>query len=222
MIVVIDYGMGNVGSILNMIRKVGGQGVLSRGPEDLAAADKLVLPGVGAFDHGMQRLHALGYVAAMTERVLGRGVPILGICLGMQLFSRRSEEGADPGLGWVDAETVRFAFGDAPTPLKIPHMGWNTVRAAQPHPLFPPGGETPRFYFVHSYHVCCRDPANILATTSYGIEFTSALVKGHIVGTQFHPEKSHRYGMALMRHFVHDVGAAGPGAAGRAEGRADP
>ena len=208
MIVVVDYGMGNLASIVNMIRKVGGQARLSQGPDDIETATKLILPGVGAFDHGMASLHERGYVDLLTRKVVTDRVPVLGICLGMQLLTRRSEEGVAPGLGWIDGETIRFKFGaDAPR-LKIPHMGWNTLTVSQPHPLFPDPEKPRRFYFVHSYHVCCRDPANVLTTTQYGFEFTSAVVKDNIMGTQFHPEKSLRYGMELMQHFVRDVPAA--------------
>jgi len=205
MIVVADYGMGNIGSIVNMVKKVGGRATVARGADDLLAADKLILPGVGAFDHGMERLHRLGYADALTRKVVDEGTPILGICLGIQLFTRRSEEGERPGLGWIDADTVRFRFDEGRRDLKIPHMGWSPVQVRRPHPLFAEPDQPRRFYFVHSYHVVCDDPADVLATAAYGIEFTAAVAHGNIIGTQFHPEKSHRYGMALMRHFVEDV-----------------
>lgn len=205
MIIIVDYGMGNFGSIANMVRKVGGQAVLSADEHDIAGADKLILPGVGSFDNGMGHLRDLGCIDALTARVLNDGVPILGICLGMQLFAHRSEEGTEPGLGWIDAEAVRFAFDPSRRRLKIPHMGWNTITVKRPHSLLPDAEAERRFYFVHSYHVRCADPSNVLATSWYGVEFTSAVVKDNIVGTQFHPEKSHRYGMELMRHFVHDM-----------------
>jgi len=205
MIVVADYGMGNIGSIVNMIKKVGGRATVARGPDDLLAADKLILPGVGAFDHGMEHLERLGYADALTRKVVDEGTPILGICLGIQLFTRRSEEGERPGLGWIAADTIRFRLNEGRRDLKIPHMGWSPIRVRQPHPLFPDPDEPRRFYFVHSYHVVCDDPADVLATATYGIEFTAAAAHGHIIGTQFHPEKSHRYGMALVRHFVEDV-----------------
>ena len=206
MIVIVEYGMGNTGSILNMIKKVGGQAVLSKDTEDIGRADKLILPGVGAFDNAIHNLGERGYLERLSEKVLGDRTPVLGICLGMQLMSQRSEEGREPGLGWIDAETVRFALDEAHRHLKIPHMGWNTIAVRRPHRLLPETDKPRRFYFVHSYHVRCRDPANVLATTTYGIEFTSAVVRDdRILGVQFHPEKSHRYGMELMRHFVHDM-----------------
>ncbi len=211
MIVVVDYGMGNIGSIVNMIKKVGGRAEVARGPDDLRRADKLILPGVGAFDHGMAGLHRLGYVDVLNERVLEARTPILGICLGIQLFTRRSEEGERPGLGWIEADTVRFRFPDARPALKVPHMGWSPIRVVRPHPLFADPEAERRFYFVHTYHVVCDAPADVLATATYGTEFTAAVARGNVIGTQFHPEKSHRFGKDLMRHFVEDVSPAGEG-----------
>ncbi len=202
MIVVVDYGMGNLGSIVNMVKKVGGKATVSAGPQDLAHADRLILPGVGSFDNGMANLRRRGYVGPLEDKVLAQGTPILGICLGMQLLSATSEEGREAGLGWIEAETVRFAFDSSQPHLRVPHMGWNSIAVRQEHPLLPDREKPRRFYFIHSYHVRCRDPSNVLATTVYGIEFTSAVVKGNIVGVQFHPEKSHRFGMDLMRQFV--------------------
>ena len=202
MIIVIDYDMGNVGSVLNMLKKTGAEARLSRGPEDILEADKLILPGVGAFDEGMNNLARLGYLPVLTHCVLEEKRPILGICLGMQLFMRRSEEGALPGLGWIEGDNVRFRFDSDNARLTIPHMGWNEV---SPHPgswFFEATGQEERFYFVHSYHALCDDPANVLATTRYGYDFTSAVIKENIVGTQFHPEKSHRFGMAFLSRFA--------------------
>ena len=201
-VVVVDCGMGNVGSVVNMLKKIGAQVLLSSRPEDLWNADRLILPGVGAFDAGMRNLRDQGYFDALNQRVLQDRTPILGICLGMQLFTARSEEGRESGLGWLDAETIRFRFGAEETRLKIPHMGWSTVRVCKPVPLFPNPDEERRFYFVHSYHVACRDPEDVLATTRHGIEFTSAVCRGNILGTQFHPEKSHRFGIELFRNFM--------------------
>ncbi len=205
LIVVVDYGMGNVGSIINMIKKVGGRAELSAGPEDISKADKLILPGVGAFDTGMKNLHERHYVEPLTEKALNTDTPVLGICLGMQLLTERSEEGSREGLGWIDAETVRFNFAGSDNPLKVPHMGWNEITVNRPHPLFEPAEARRRFYFVHSYHVCCNDPADVLAVSHYGRDFTAAVARDNIIGTQFHPEKSHKYGMELMRNFVHNI-----------------
>ncbi len=202
MIAIIDYGMGNVGSIANMLRKIGAEACIARDPETIANADKLVLPGVGAFDSGMEKLDSSGLLPVLRERVQGAKVPILGLCLGMQFFGTGSEEGSRPGLGWIDARSVRFAFDGPQAGLKIPHMGWNHVSVEQPGPLFANMPVDSRFYFVHSYHVVCSDPGLVLTTTTYGYPFVSGVVKGHITGFQFHPEKSHRFGMQVFRNFA--------------------
>jgi glutamine amidotransferase len=202
MIVVIDYDMGNVGSVINMLKKVGAEARLSQGPQDLWDAEKLVLPGVGAFDDGMANLARLGYLSALNRLVIAEKRPILGVCLGMQLLTRQSEEGKLPGLGWIAADTIRFRFPSEGSVLKIPHMGWNFVRPRAGSKFFPAESVDERFYFVHSYHVVCDQPEDMLATTEYGYEFTSAIQRKNIVGTQFHPEKSHRYGMAFYSRFA--------------------
>lgn len=205
MIVIIDYGMGNLGSVANMLRRLGVAARISGDPAVVAEADRLILPGVGAFDQGMRNLHASGLVEVLQERVFERGVPLLGICLGMQLLTRSSEEGSLSGLGLFEADTIRFHLPD-PLPgirqvLKVPHMGWKQVTVRKRDPLFV-GLETgARFYFVHSYHVVCA-PADAAAVAEHGYEFVSAIQKGHIAGVQFHPEKSHRYGMVLLRNFA--------------------
>jgi imidazole glycerol-phosphate synthase subunit HisH len=200
--IVVDYGMGNIGSILNMIKKSGGDAEVSADPAIIAEAEKLVLPGVGAFDNGMRRLATLGLVEALTRAVLDRGVPILGICLGMQLFTKSSEEGALPGLGWIEAHTVRFRNAPGEALLRIPHMGWNQITTKGNPPLFKNMHEEASFYFVHSFKVECANEVDVAATTKYGGEFVSALNKGNIYATQFHPEKSLKYGMRVMENFV--------------------
>ena len=202
MIIIVDYGMGNLGSILNMLKKIGASAKISGETTDILTAEKLILPGVGAFDHGMTHLSERGLIPLLNKRVLEESCPILGICLGMQLLSQRSEEGELPGLGWIDAETRRFHFDGENNYLKIPHMGWNEVRAVGQPALFKGFAHTPCFYFVHSYHVCCEQKEDIMATSFHGYEFVAAVGKGNIMGTQFHPEKSHRYGMQLLRNFV--------------------
>ncbi len=202
MIAIIDYNMGNVGSILKMLRRVGADAVLTSDPEAIAAADKLVLPGVGSFDTGMKHLRQLGLIEVLNARVLEAAVPILGICLGLQLFSRSSEEGSEAGLGWLAARTVRFRFDGMVDAPKIPHMGWNYVHPTQPHPVLEGLPSEPRFYFLHSYYVQCDSPENVICTSRYGHEFTSAAASRNIIGTQFHPEKSHKFGISLFRRFA--------------------
>jgi len=150
----------------------------------------------------MLSLGKSGLQDALTERVMKDRVPVLGICLGMQLMSRRSEEGQLPGLGWVDAETVRFRLEQRESRLKIPHMGWNTVRVCKGSDLLSGISEQPRFYFVHSYHVLCGDEADVLFRTQHGCEFVSGFQRGNITGVQFHPEKSHKFGMTLLRNWA--------------------
>ncbi len=203
MIVIIDYGMGNLGSILNMLKKIGAPAaMISSSPKDIEKADKLILPGVGAFDTGMQRLRETGLMDLLNEKVLRGGTPTLGVCLGMQLITRGSEEGELPGLGWLDAETIRFRFDPKASGPRIPHMGWNTVTVLREGNLFKDMYPEPRFYFVHSFHVACRNPDDVLATTEYGYAFASAVQQDHLMGVQFHPEKSHKFGMRLYRNFV--------------------
>ena len=202
MIVIIDYGMGNLGSIANMLKQIGVQAEVTNDPQKIESAERLILAGVGAFDQGMQRLHDLNLIPYMERKVLVEKAPFIGICLGMQLLSRGSEEGQLPGLGWLDAETLRFNFDGSATRLRIPHMGWNEIQIQKQHPLLNDLGEEPRFYFVHGYYVNCLDSSAVLATTDYGLPFHSILGKGNILGTQFHPEKSHRYGRKILENFV--------------------
>lgn len=202
MIVVIDYDTGNVGSVLNMLKKVGAKAVVSRDPHVLRDAEKLVLPGVGAFDEAMGNLHRFGLFDTLNELVLERQTPILGVCLGAQLMARSSEEGSLPGLGWLNARIVRFQARDG-VGLRIPHMGWNVVE-----PQMPGGGifdgvvQPMRFYFVHSYHMAPDDPELELASSYHGYRFTSALARKNILSMQFHPEKSHKFGLQVYRNFV--------------------
>jgi glutamine amidotransferase len=201
MIAIVDYGTGNLCSILNMLKKVGAKGVISSDAVELRNADKLILPGVGAFDNAMGNLEKLGLIPILNELVVKGRKPILGICLGMQLLTHTSEEGKLPGLGWIDADTVRFRFDDR-NRLKIPHMGWNTIEQVKKSPLLDDADAEPRFYFVHSYHVVCRKEEDVLTKTTYGYDFISSVVKNNIAGVQFHPEKSHKFGMKLLSNFA--------------------
>lgn len=202
MIVIIDYGMGNLGSIANMLKQIGAPAVISADPKQIEQADRLILAGVGAFDAGMQRLNELGLIPLMTYKALEQKTPFLGICLGMQLLTRQSEEGHLPGLGWLDAETVKFNFEGDAARLRVPHMGWNEIQIQVEHPLLADLGGEPRFYFVHSYYVNCLHTEDVLAATEYGKTFHSIIGRGNLLGTQFHPEKSHQYGKKILENFV--------------------
>jgi glutamine amidotransferase len=200
-IAIIDYGMGNVGSMANMLKKIGAEATITADPVVIASADKLILPGVGAFDHGMRELHARSLVPVIREQVVENGKKLLGVCLGMQLLTEGSDEGRCEGLGWLPGRTVRFLPSGESGPRKVPHMGWNLAEPVRDDPLFAGLDSDARFYFVHSYHVSC-DNGSVLATTNYGGPFVSAIRKGNIAGVQFHPEKSHRFGMQLLRNFA--------------------
>ncbi|MCU0448298.1 MAG: imidazole glycerol phosphate synthase subunit HisH [Bernardetiaceae bacterium] len=199
-IVIIDYGMGNLGSIQNMLKKIGQPAVIASEPTVVSQAAKLILPGVGAFDHAMANLAQRGLTEVIQQRV-AKGRPLLGICLGMQLLAHRSDEGTLPGLGLVPGQVVKFSV---PAPLKIPHMGWNVVQYQANSPLFRgfANWDEARFYFVHSYYYQCHDPGHVAATTWYGTHFASAVQNGLVFGTQFHPEKSHKFGLLLLRNFA--------------------
>jgi imidazole glycerol-phosphate synthase subunit HisH len=201
MIAIIDYGAGNLGSIGNMLKKLGIPAVITADATVIAGADKLILPGVGAFDYGMQKLHASGLIPVITEKTQQQQTPFLGICLGMQLMTRRSEEGELPGLGWFAADTRRFDDTRLNPGEKIPHMSWAEVSCPRKHPLTENLGELPRYYFVHAYHVVCDGPGDAILTARYGYDFVAAFAHDHIMGVQFHPEKSHRFGMQLLHNF---------------------
>lgn len=201
MIAIIDYGLGNLGSIANMLKVIGEKSVITSDVQKIEKADKLILPGVGAFDAGMKQLSERGLVSFLQEQVLQEGKPILGICLGMQLLGRKSEEGKMRGLGLIPFDNIRFRI-DPASNLKVPHMGWDIVNFTKGSPLIEGIDGVQRYYFVHSYHAVCDYPENSLMTCDYGYEFTAAVVKGNIMGVQFHPEKSHNFGMKLLENFA--------------------
>lgn len=201
MIAVIDYGMGNLGSILNMLKKIGAAATVTSDPLAIREASGLILPGVGAFDVAMQRLNGSGLRDVLDDVVLNEKKTVLGICLGMQLLTEGSEEGDLAGLGWVKGVTRKFRFAEGESLLKVPHMGWNSVRVCEGKRLVMSLPEPSRFYFVHSYHVVLRDGGDAATWTDYGYGFVSAIEREHIMGTQFHPEKSHHFGMSLLRNF---------------------
>lgn len=200
MIAIIDYGMGNVGSVFNMLRKLRTKVIITSRPEEIAAADKLILPGVGHFDRGMTNLKASGLIQLLNTQVIIQQKPIMGICLGMQMMTRGSEEGSLSGLGWVAADTRKFIPVDN---LKIPHMGWNHISALPGRKLFDSSTPEPaRFYFVHSYYVKTDSDNDAAAYCHYSHDFVAAFEVNNIMGVQFHPEKSHIFGMSLFRKFV--------------------
>lgn len=198
---ILDYGIGNVGSIHNMLKKAGAASLIVRDAQALAACEKLILPGVGAFDDGMARLDMSGMRGALDAAVAA-GKPVLGICLGMQMLGLSSEEGAREGLGYIPFRNIRFRLAEQPG-LKVPHMGWDVVSLPDPaDPLVRGVAEPPRYYFVHSYHAQCDSQADALMLCDYGYPFVAAVRHGNVRGTQFHPEKSHRFGMALLKNFA--------------------
>lgn len=205
-IVVVDYKTSNIRSVGNMLRRVGAKAIVTSAPEEVIKADKLILPGIGAFDVAVKNLRAFGLIEALNEAVLVRKIPILGICLGMQLFAAGSEEGELPGLGWIPGYVRRFGFNVGKFDLPVPHMGWDYVKVLrESDPLFVDVPLPMRFYFVHSYHFVCKEPQDVLAVTRYGYDFASAVSRENIWGVQFHPEKSHKFGMQLLRNFVERI-----------------
>lgn len=202
MIVIIDYGMGNLGSVKNMIKKIGLDSLISSNIEDIEGAEKLILPGVGAFDQGIKNIRELNLIAVLNEKVIAKNTPILGICLGFQLLTANSEEGKLNGLGWIDAVTKRFDFGNQDKEMKVPHMGWNNVDYNPLSTLFLDWQGEARFYFVHSYHVVCNSHEIVTSECFYGSKFTASIQQNNIHGAQFHPEKSHKYGMKLLKNFL--------------------
>jgi len=210
MIKVLDYGMGNTSSIVNMIHKAGGDVELCSRAVDLDNAMAIILPGVGSFDNGMTKLGRLGLIGMLRRKVLEDKVPFLGVCLGMQLLFEKSEEGQKPGLGWLRGNVTRFSFSGLhlEKSLKIPHMGWNTVQPYTLENLYQGLEEDARYYFVHSYHVNCANQSDVLATAQYGYDFTCSVHRDNIWGVQFHPEKSHRYGIQFFKNFLKGINNA--------------
>lgn len=197
---IVDYGAVNLGSIRNMLLKLGFEPVPVSTPEGVGAAAKILLPGVGAFDHGMSALAARRLIEPLRRKALEERVPVMGICLGMQLLGEGSEEGSLAGLGIVAGRCKRLTLPPG-SPLKVPHMGWNVPLVKKDSPLLGGLDAHARFYFTHSFHFVCTDPEDVLATAVHGMEFTAMIQRSNVFGTQFHPEKSHRFGMAVLRNF---------------------
>lgn len=200
MTTIVDYGLGNVAAFSNVYNRLQLPVATARCPADIRKASRLILPGVGAFDWVMERLQASGMLPAIADRVLHEATPILGVCVGMQMLGESSEEGKLPGLGWIQGRVLRLPDLGGGRPLQLPHMGWNSVKPAAGAPLFR-NMLSPRFYFLHSYYFECAHRENVLASTSYGLNFASAVFDRNIFGVQFHPEKSHSWGTELLRNF---------------------
>ncbi len=198
MIAIIDYGLGNILAFRNVYERLNIPVTVAKSADDLARSTRLILPGVGAFDHAMERLVASGMRPAIEERVLRQGMPVLGICVGMQMLAAGSEEGGLPGLGWIGGTVKRFRGAN----LALPHMGWNDVTPTRPGGLFAGMEEDARFYFLHSYYFECRDRQDSLAVAAYGGDYSCAVAHDAIYGVQFHPEKSHHWGVQLLKNFA--------------------
>jgi len=200
MIAIIDYNIGNIASVANMLQRLGLRCAVTNSLDDVQQAERIILPGNGAFDACMQNLRASGLIPVLEHQVLHKAVPLLGICVGAQMLGHSSDEGVEPGLGWIDMRVERFP---AQPELRVPHMGWNHVSAVQPnHPLAQGITAESRFYFVHSYYLAPRDSKDVLFQAHYGIDFAAGVAHGHIAGVQFHPEKSHRFGKKLLSAFA--------------------
>jgi len=198
MIIIVDYDLGNLGSVFNMLKYLNIKSQITSDKNKIWKADKLILSGVGSFDNGIQNLISLGLKDILQEKVLNRKTPVLGICLGMQLMGNRSDEGNEIGLGWIDAVTERFDSKNLP----VPHMMWNYVKVVSDSKLLLNLDLDARFYFAHSYFLKCNNPDIVVALTAYGNEFVSVIEQENILGVQFHPEKSHKYGMKLLSNFA--------------------
>ena len=202
MIAVVDYGVGNISAFLNIYKRLNIPACAARSAEDLRPATRVILPGVGAFDHAMAKLRASGMLDSLDELVCQRKVPALGVCVGMQMLAKASEEGVLPGLNWIDGVVRRFDATVIPYRTKFPHMGWNDVKAVRPSPLLDGLDVGARFYFLHSYYFDCAREADVLGTAVYGQTFAAILNRDNIFGIQCHPEKSHESGVALLRNFA--------------------
>jgi glutamine amidotransferase len=202
MIHIVDYGVGNIQALLNMFKRLGIVAERVRTVDALQNATRLILPGVGAFDHAMTLLNASGLRDALEARVLGQGVPILGICVGMQMLASGSDEGEVAGLNWIPGRVRAFAGVPDTNGLPLPHMGWNDLAVDPASPLFAGLEPSPRFYFLHSYFFDCADPAHVAATARYGLDFACVVSRSHIHGVQCHPEKSHHSGAQLLKNFA--------------------
>lgn len=202
MIRIVDYGLGNINAFLTLYKRLGIEAAAATTPAALDDATHLILPGVGAFDHAIELLEGSGLRPKLEQMVHERKIPVLGICVGMQILANSSEEGKLPGLGWVPGHVRSFRSTAASRHLPMPHMGWNDVMPTMKKPLFTASPPDQRFYFLHSFYFECEDAAHVSATADYGVQFACAVSAGHIHGVQCHPEKSHGYGLALLKNFA--------------------
>lgn len=202
MITIIDYGLGNVLAFSNVYKRLNIPAAVGKSASDLQGATKLILPGVGAFDHAMELLQQSGMREALDELVLSRAIPVLGVCVGMQILAATSEEGQLRGLGWIEGDVRKFDVASFRQRIRLPHMGWNDVNPVGPSALFAGLESDARFYFLHSYYFHCARSENILAQAEYGTTFSCAVHSNNIFGVQFHPEKSHHYGTRLLKNFA--------------------
>lgn len=202
MIAILDYGLGNIKAFANIYKGLNIPFVIAKDRAALASADRIILPGVGAFDHAMVRLRESGLFEALEDAVIGKGKPVLGVCVGMQMLARSSEEGDQQGLGWIDAHVAKISFPEEAPRGLLPHMGWSTIQPRADEPLLDGVDENIGFYFLHSYHFICNDPADVIAVADYATPFDCAVRRGNIHGVQFHPEKSHHNGIRLLTNFA--------------------
>jgi glutamine amidotransferase len=202
LITIVDYGLGNIRAFLNVYKRHNIEARTARSADELAGATKVILPGVGAFDHAMERLEQSGMRAALDDLVLQRRAPVLGVCVGMQILAHGSDEGKRPGLGWIDGHVRGFRSWEPARRLPVPHMGWNDVRPTSGSGLFRELDSDARFYFLHSFFFECAKPEDVRAVSPYGADFSSAVGHGNVHGVQFHPEKSHHFGTRLLRNFA--------------------
>lgn len=202
MIALINYGVGNIRAFVNIYNKLDIPIKIAENENDLDNVDKIILPGVGAFDHAMEKLNASGMRERIDELVLIKKLPVVGICVGMQMLANRSDEGISPGLGWIDADVKKFDVNKIQYETHLPHMGWNDIYGISDNPLLKGLQENAKFYFLHSYYFHCNNESDIIATADYGIKFTCAANHQNIFGVQFHPEKSHQFGIQLLNNFA--------------------
>lgn len=202
MITIVNYGSGNIEAISNIYKRANIEYHVAESPEELENAEKLILPGVGAFDRTMQQLIDSGLKSKLDELVLTKKIPVLGICVGMQIMANSSEEGELKGLGWIDGEVKKFDISTFTHKPHVPHMGWNSIKPQKKNNLLKNIDEEQGFYFLHTYYFSCNQPENILAETTYGTSFTSAVCNNNVYGTQFHPEKGHHNGVQLLKNFA--------------------